>query len=117
MPLYTYRLADGSTREVFQHIRDDALTEIDGQPCERVPSLARAFTDDGAGTGNRTTRKLFSLAVDSVEEVHEFRRRNPGVEISDDPNHPDFGVPIVHSLQEKRKVLDNEGFVDLDSYT
>jgi len=43
MPLYDYAILDTQgnrtgeyVRDVFQHIRDDALTEIDGRPVERA---------------------------------------------------------------------------------
>jgi predicted nucleic acid-binding Zn ribbon protein len=50
MPLYTYRFDDtGKTTEVRQSIHDDALTEIDGRPVQRIIVTAppAIFNADG----------------------------------------------------------------------
>jgi hypothetical protein len=43
-----------------------------------------------------------------VEQIREMQRA--GVSISDDPNHPDFGIPIAHTRKEKLKALRVAGF-------
>lgn len=113
MPMYDYRFTDpaGGTFEDYQPITADALTEKDGRPCERTVSVPKVHT--AYGEGNRAKPiKMLSIAVDNEEEVDEFRRRNPGTEISRDRASPDFGVPVVKSRKEKLRVLKAEGFVE-----
>jgi hypothetical protein len=55
---------------------------------------------------------MMSLAVNTPEQLDEFRQRNPTAEISDDPNNPLYGVPIARTRQEKLRILRNEGFVE-----
>lgn len=54
--------------------------------------------------------KMNSIAVCSLEEVRELQRTCPGIEISDNPDHPDFGVPIARSRAEKLRILSSVGW-------
>lgn len=113
MPLYTYRYTDaeGGTFDEFQHIREEAFTLKDGRPVERTVQAFKPVTQYGEGSGTKPI-EMTSIAVDSPEEVDEFRRRNPGTEISRNLNDPLFGIPVVKSRSEKLRVLNNEGFVE-----
>lgn len=111
MPIYSYRWTDaqGGTFDEFQKMVDDPLSEYRGRPCERTIHRAAVRTQYGAGSGTNPI-KMLSIGVDSIEEVHAFRRRNPGVDISDNPNDEDFGVPVARSRTQKLRILANEGF-------
>ena len=67
------------------------------------------------GTAHRTGTfatpiEMLSVAVDSPSEIADFRKRNPGVEISHDRADPNFGVPIARTRKEKMAILRSEGF-------
>lgn len=115
MPIYTYKLANGETREEFQRMADEPLTVIDGQPCERVPHLAAVRTQFGEGNSAEPIEML-SIALDNEYDIDEFRRRNPGVEVSRNRRDPRFGVPIALSRNEKKRILKTEGFVEQNGY-
>lgn len=54
--------------------------------------------------------KMHSIGMAHQDEIDAFRQRNPEIEIHDDPDHPDFGVPIITTREEKLRVLRNEGY-------
>lgn len=54
--------------------------------------------------------EMLSVAVDNPSEIVDFRKRNPGVEISHDRADPNFGVPIARTRKEKMAILRNENF-------
>ena len=111
MPIYTYKIANGETRDIYQHINDDPLCEIDGWPAQRTVQAFKPRTNYGEGSDTDPIRML-SIAVDSEEEVDAFRARNPGVEISRDRGSPLFGIPIAKSRSEKLRILGKEGYVE-----
>lgn len=113
MPLYDYRFTDeqgGDFTEV-QSIHADALITKDGRPCEKTIQKPRVRTKYGEGSGTSPIEML-SIAVDNEDEIDEFRKRNPGVEISRDRRDRNFGVPIATSRSEKLRILKAEGFVE-----
>lgn len=118
MPLYSYRWTDerGGTFDEFQHMKDESLTEYQGRPCERTVQSAKVQTAYGAGNRCDPVR-MESIGLSHPDDIAEFRQRNPGVQISSDLNDPDYGVPIVYSRSEKKRVLEREGFVDTKSYS
>jgi hypothetical protein len=112
MPLYEYAYDDNGERfEEYQSITAEALVERNGRACHRVPQLPRMHTAYGEGN-NCEPIKMLSIALDNEADIAEFRRRNPGTEVSSDRRSPDFGVPVVRSRSEKLKVLANEGFME-----
>lgn len=56
--------------------------------------------------------EMHSVGTNDPDEIARLRRECPGVEIADDPRHPDYGVPKAHTRQEKLKVLKACGFVE-----
>lgn len=111
MPLYSYKLADGSVVEEFQHMSAAPLTEIAGQKAERTVQKPKVRTQYGEGSNTKPIEML-SIALDNEDEIDEFRQRNPGTEISRDRRSASFGVPIAKSRTEKLRMLKNEGFVE-----
>jgi hypothetical protein len=53
---------------------------------------------------------LHSIGCTSVEQIREMQRA--GVEISDDPRHPDFGTPIARTRKQKLTALRVAGYVE-----
>jgi hypothetical protein len=113
MPMYNYHFTDeqGGEFEEFQHISENALIVKDGRPCERGVNAAVPMTRFGKGNGCDPI-EMMSIALDTEEEIQEFRARNPGVEISDNREDRAFGVPIAKSRAEKLRILEKEGFVE-----
>lgn len=58
----------------------------------------------------RTPIDLYSIAMESQEEIQAFKRRAPDVDCSDDPNDPMYGVPIARTRQAKLQALEVAGF-------
>lgn len=113
MPMYRYRYTDeaGGEFEELGRMKDPALATHEGRPCERVPQLPSVRTQYGEGS-HTDPIKMLSIAVDNEADVDDFRRRNPGTEISRDRSSPDFGVPVAKSRSEKLRVLEREGFME-----
>lgn len=117
MPQYDYQYMDGEKESfvTYQSMSEDPLTEHKGRPCQKTVQRPSVRTDYGSGS-NTDPIEMMSIAVDSVEDVQEFRKRNPGVDISDNPNDPKFGIPIARSMNQKYSILDREGYADLKGY-
>jgi hypothetical protein len=54
--------------------------------------------------------EMHSVSMAHPDEIEEFRRRCPGVEVSSDPTDDLYGVPIARTRREKLAVLDAVGF-------
>lgn len=113
MPLYPYACENPSCHhsdDEFQKIVDVSLTQ-----CPRCGQETYKRQVCQVHTNLKEFHKpieMYSVAVDSLEEVREMKRRNPNVEISDDPKHPLFGVPIARTRADKMSVLRKEGFIE-----
>jgi len=113
MPMYSYRYTDaeGGEFDDFQRMADAAHTTYNDRPCERTVQKASVRTQYGAGSGTDPI-EMMSIALDNEGDIAEFRKRNPGTEISSDRRDRNFGVPIARSRSEKLRVLAMEGFVE-----
>jgi len=112
MPIYVYQYTDtqGGGFEEFQHMREAPLEIHEGRPCRRaVTRPSEAGSKFGEGN-DRKPIEMMSIALDTHEDISDFRKRNPGVEISSDIRSPKFGIPIATSRSEKLRILKNEGF-------
>lgn len=54
--------------------------------------------------------EMFSIAMDSDEEIKAFKRKAPDVDVNTDPNHPDYGLPIARSRHQKLQALQAAGY-------
>lgn len=109
MPIYQYQCDDcGHECEEFQHIRDEPLTRCPiccGEAFHRVP--AKTHTDI------REFRKpieMFSIALNTDEEIRTFKQQCPDVAVSTDPNDELYGVPIAANRKQKLSALNAVGF-------
>jgi hypothetical protein len=59
-----------------------------------------------------TPIEMHSIACIYPEQIEEFKRDCPGVDCSDNPEDPLYGVPIARSRRDKLKALDSAGFVE-----
>lgn len=109
MPLYCYRCPEcGQDDTVFQGISQDRRaprcscgTEMDRDFQAEAPGPPRPFA---------TPIQMFSIACNTPEEIAQLRSAAPGVEVSDDPSDPLYGVPIARDRQQKLQALDAIGW-------
>lgn len=110
MPLYDYICeACGLSSEEYEsiHAEPQTVCPVCGEAqFHRVPSVGRPPQE------YHRPIEMNSVALSSKEEVRAFQQRNPGVDCSDDPRDPLFGVPIARTRQQKLSILKNEGFVE-----
>jgi hypothetical protein len=97
--------------EEFQHMEDAPLTECPecaSGEVRRVPcapnNQLREF---------RTPIMMYSIGLNDDEEIREFRKRCPDVDVITDPDHPDYGVPIARNRRQKLDALNAVGFTEL----
>lgn len=104
MPIYVYQCdACQHGAEEFQKMSAEALTEC--PECKqaqyhRVPCLAHTDMKEFS-----TPIEMYSIALNDDEEIKEFMRKAPDVEVATDPNDPMYGVPIARSRKQKLNAL------------
>lgn len=54
--------------------------------------------------------EMLSIALNTPDEIRDFQRACPDVEISDDPADENYGVPIARSRKQKLQALRAAGF-------
>lgn len=110
MPCYHYVCDScGYDDLVFRNVR--AVT--DRYTCPTCNALMRRdYKKELAGPPREFSQpiEMHSLALNSREEIADFARRNPEVEISADPDDPLFGVPLARNRHQKLAILKNEGW-------
>lgn len=112
MPIYTYRCTEcGKDLEEFKHVREceEPTTCECGGVANRTLGLAHT---DMKNFHNPC--ELHSMGLAHPDEITAFRKRNPDIKISDDPNDPMYGVPIARNRKEKMSILKTEGYVEVE---
>jgi putative FmdB family regulatory protein len=59
-----------------------------------------------------TPIEMFSIAMDTPEEVRAFARRCPDVDIETNEDHPMFGVPVARNRKAKLQALAVAGYME-----
>ncbi len=54
--------------------------------------------------------EMQSIALCNNEDIRAFKRRNPGIEVSEDYNNPLHGVPIARTRRDKLSILRAENW-------
>lgn len=111
MPIYLYRCPEcNHSVEEFQHIRDDPIVtcpECSSPSYRRVPALPHTDMKEF-----RTPIEMYSIALDTVEDIREFKRRCPTVAVSENPRDEMFGIPIAATRKQKLEALKTMGFTE-----
>ena len=109
MPLYCYLCsACGHHDEEFQHMQDNALTHC---PVCKEGSYRKQVTLPHTDMKEfHTPIEMYSIALNSIDEVNEFQRRCPDVEVCRDPRDEMFGIPVARTRKQKLAALDAMGF-------
>lgn len=58
---------------------------------------------------------MFSIAMESDDEIREFMRKAPDVEVCTDPDSDVYGIPIARSRHQKLQALKAAGYVETNS--
>lgn len=114
MPMYEYECpACSATDTVFRSITEHA----DPVQCPKCGhEMNRDFHAEAAGPHLdkefHDPIQMHSVALCNNVDIQAFKRRNPDVDISDDPNDELYGVPIARTRRQKLGILEKEGFVE-----
>jgi hypothetical protein len=54
--------------------------------------------------------EMFSVAMESLEEIRAFKAKCPDLDLSDDPASPDYGLPIARTRKAKLQALAAAGY-------
>lgn len=54
--------------------------------------------------------EMFSIGMNDDEEIREFKRKCPDVDVSTDPRDEMYGVPVARTRQQKLAALEAAGF-------
>lgn len=107
MPIYHFQCEKcGATQDDFEHIQHP----VPEPECCGM-SMGRDYGGSGSVTGVfHKPIPMQSIGMAHQDEIDDFRVQNPGVEVSDDPDHPLFGVPLATTRQEKMGILRKMGW-------
>lgn len=110
MPIYSYRCPICTHgHEEYQRMSSppEAICPVCGASSIRQIAMP--------GTGMKeydSPIELFSIALEDQDKIRDFARQCPDVEISDDPDHPMYGVPIARTRHGKLQALRVSGFTE-----
>jgi putative FmdB family regulatory protein len=111
MPMYSYLCSHcGHSSDEFQKMSSDPLVicpECGNHTYARVPTLPHTDLKEF-----NTPIEMFSIAMNDDDEIREFKRKCPDVEVETDPRHPNYGVPIARSRKQKLDALEAMGFTE-----
>lgn len=110
MPLYDYRCS------ACGHERIDEFEKITSEPQTVCPSCGKAtFARVPQVVGNNlrefhTPIEMYSIGLNSDEEIREFRAKCPDVDVCTDSSSDLYGVPIARNRAQKLAALKAAGF-------
>jgi putative FmdB family regulatory protein len=108
MPLYEYGCEDcGHRFENYQSIREDSLVTC---PKCAEDSLRRLISTPKVETEYVKPIEMHSIGMAFEEDIRDFKRKNPDMDCSEDPNDPLFGVPIARTRKQKLNALKSIGW-------
>lgn len=108
MPLHDYKCLCGhEVPDVYHKMHSEApeLCPKCGKAMDRVPALAHTDMKEF-----HTPITMFSIGLNSPEEIRAFKQKCPDVEVNEDPEHPDWGLPIARSRKQKKQALKAMGY-------
>lgn len=114
MPLYDYECPlCGKTSVEFMKMcsADEApkvLCQGHGHGVCGYPMVRQISRPHAPQLGYHTPILMQSIGCNSVDEIRQMQRA--GISINDDPNHPEYGVPVAHNRTEKLRALRVAGY-------
>jgi putative FmdB family regulatory protein len=109
MPIYSYHCHNCQhADDEYQKLDSPALTEC--PKCQtpnyhRVPTLAHTDLREF-----HTPIEMYSIGLNTDEEIREFQKRCPDVEVCRDPASDLYGIPIARNRAQKKAALKAVGF-------
>lgn len=116
MPLYDYKCRTcNHTAEEFRKITSDSskpevCPECTAQTYERLPSLVHTDLKEF-----HTPIEMYSIALDSDDEIREFMRKAPDVQVCTDPNSDMYGIPVARNRHQKLQALKAMNYEEVNS--
>lgn len=111
MPTYDYRCNTCTVSfEAFRSMRDEDSEQCPScksYQCVRVPSVPNTDMREF-----KTPIEMFSIALDTDEDIREFKRKAPDVDIGTDPDREDYGIPIARTRKQKLAALRAVGYTE-----
>jgi len=59
--------------------------------------------------------EMMSIAMENPQEIRDFARRCPDVQISEDPKDPNYGIPVARNRKAKVQALKAAGYQEINS--
>ena len=109
MPIYEFGCPCGNQFDTYRPLSAFSRTAL--CPVCNGPADLRVSTPHSSQKEYHTPIIMHSIGCTSTEQIQEMQRA--GVTISDDPNNPDYGIPIAHSRHEKLKALKVAHFTEV----
>lgn len=116
MPMYSYRCCECNHEDTeFRHMKD--ATPVGSHVlCPKCNSPAyQRLIDVPSGAMEKdyhTPIDMYSIAVESIEDIRRMQKNCPDAHISDDPSDPMYGVPIAKNRKAKMQLLNSEGYIE-----
>lgn len=115
MPLYDYKCETcGHLAEEFKKITSESKPEIcphcSAQTYVRQVSLPHTDLKEF-----HTPIEMFSIALDTDEEIAEFVRKCPDVDVCTDKSSDMYGIPVARNRKAKLQALKAAGYQETNS--
>lgn len=111
MPLYSYECETCShADDEFQRMSDEHLTTC--PKCGAVDYHRRVALPHTDMLEFHKPIELYSVALNTDEEIRAFKRTAPDVFVETDPRSEMYGVPIARSRKQKLAALEATGCVE-----
>jgi putative FmdB family regulatory protein len=113
MPRYDYACSScGHAAEEVHSIHLDSLTICPKcQKPDYSKQIAQVATDLREF---HTPIEMYSIALNDDDEIKEFKRRAPDVDVATDPRDEMYGIPIARSRKQKLQALKAMEFTELN---
>lgn len=108
MPIYSFACDCGRTAEEYLKMGSETPVWCTcGKHMRKIPCLPHTSMKEYL-----TPITMYSIGMEDPAEIRAFKRACPDVECSDDPEHPDYGLPICRSRHAKLQALKQANFIE-----
>lgn len=114
MPIYDYHCMTCGHTDIEYKKMDNAVP-VDN--CPKCGQLSYAKQVSLPATDLREFHdpiEMYSIAMDTDEEIKEFQKKAPDVEVSTDQDDPMYGIPIARNRKQKLAALKTVGYTELN---